>query len=239
MEKTKHPLDNLLKQQLEHFSPEVPANLFSSLKTKVSAQQANGIISKTITTFKQASILLKSVILTVLIIPAAIVIVTNNQQKTEPPKAVSIPASNKVGTATIPASEPILSKPIQKLQLQQPTDSKLQYIEEPEKSTLLHEEPFNKIESPAEQIFSPTHVNHQELEKEAVLAEPLDAKSYPTGNEHTTENNISEPLVIPNAFSPNSDGINDEFEIILGHTQYQLKEQARPSMAAGYIYLNR
>ncbi len=287
METTKHPLDSLLKEQLGNYSPEVPANLYPKIKSNLAAQQSGSVISKAAVIFKNASIVLKSSIIFSLTVPAiAAYFMLQNKQVDSNPGIVLEPSKASISEAvTLP--EPMSSLTPKKAILPKikPQNIKKAVAAEPVQTTQFQAEIGNKLESTSEQkVVQPVFKAQEITEKETPIAEPLETKSTWNGIEQTIETKSTEQLVIPNAFSPNSDGINDEFEINLSATlfyrlriyhlngtllfetdkpshhwkgtlqesgiqvengsyryilEYQLKEQPKPSMAAGYIYLNR
>ncbi len=288
MEIDKNPLDKLLKEQLEHFTPAVPAHVFSEIKTKLPAQANVSIFSSALQVVQQAGTLVQLLVVSVIAIPLVLLSIPDKQelqmQSPNNPK-LSSPSENKLTTSNVSSeknSKPFLKSThdfTNKTETNQPK-THLQKMEQ----TLVSEAQLNvKLETESQAIS--TVMNQMEAEVNEISTPEVQENTLPSQTVEVTEDiKHIEPLTIPTAFTPNADGINDEFEIVMGQTQfyririynlkgqlifesdkqnqhwkgtnqengqivetgayryvleYQIKEQAKPSMAVGYIYLNR
>jgi gliding motility-associated-like protein len=288
MEIDKNPLDKILKEQLEHFTPDVPVHILGQLKTKFPTPQSSSIFSKALYAIKQAGILGQLFMVSVIAIPLVLLSIPSKQdeQKENPidPKPTrkienTLTTSNvslEKNTAPLLKSKPVSLNKI----LVADINANLQKTHQ----VLATEAQSNVRLTTAPEVVSAVMNKIEDESKEISSVENQENNVTNQTIETSEEVNQVEQIIIPTAFSPNADGINDEFEIVMGQTQfyririysskgqlifesdnqnqhwkgtnqenaqvvesggyryvleYQLKGQAKPSMAVGYIYLNR
>jgi len=288
MEIDKNPLDKIIKEQMEFFTPAVPAQVFSQLKSKLPTQPSASVFSSVLHVVQKAGTLVQLLIVSVIAIPLVLLSIPNKQepQKQNPIHPKPTPKiENRLTTSNVNTEknkEPSLKSThdfSSKIQVAV-NHSNLQKTEQVQTT-----EAQSNVELTTESEAVSAVMNQIEYEtKEISTVENQENNITNQTIETSEEVNQVEQIIIPTAFSPNADGLNDEFEIVMGQTQfyririysvkgqlifesdkqnqhwkgtnqengqvvesggyryvleYQLKEQAKPSMAVGYIYLNR
>lgn len=238
----KYNIDELLTESFENFSPEAP-DVWQGIQQGVQAAQASGAAGSAMVAAKGSAIVVK--IIAVVAVAAAVVAgyvlyspndagsTIAQKQEGKTVSSLETPVTESKPTEVV-AAPPVVSSP-EPIKQQVSTQKGTVKPVSKERSAPVTESSGRQVIEAKPEVVLPKQTNEVIVEQKTTITQPkptvfepnkqkptAEAKSSPPPSNPNTEEVVVEEPTIPGSFSPDGDGLNDVFKIVIENEQFFL-----------------